>query len=190
MHPAGYLGGGTFGYNYQVGKWVYGLEGDISGTNAHASTQCAPLNANLLPVPTPLFQTTCHDSLSWIATATARLGYAWAPHTLIYAKAGGAWTDETFSVTCNLGPINALNPIQQQCSNPAGALLSAATVSDTRVGWTAGFGTEFALTQHWTAKGEVDWMGFGTKSLTLSDGTGINASQRIAQGKVGLNYKF
>src|SRR5262249_10912417 len=32
MRPSGWLGGGTLGYNYQAGKWVYGLEGDIAGT--------------------------------------------------------------------------------------------------------------------------------------------------------------
>jgi len=30
-----------------------------------------------------LFNTTCHDSLDWIATATARLGYAWTPRSLL-----------------------------------------------------------------------------------------------------------
>ena len=39
-------------------------------------------------------------------------------------------------------------------------------------------------------KGEVDWLDFGTKSLTLSDGTAINSSLRAAQGKVGVNYKL
>jgi opacity protein-like surface antigen len=186
MRPAGFLGGGTVGYNFQAGKWVYGLEGDISWTNANGSTQCAPLAADQV-----LFHTTCHDELNWIATATARLGYAWAPRTLLYVKAGGAWAEERFSLTCNLGPLNGaqFNP---SCTTPASNPfpVDQASVGDIRVGWTVGIGTEFALTEHWSAKGEFDWLDFGSKSLVLSDGTAINTTQRIAQGKIGLNYKF
>jgi outer membrane autotransporter protein len=194
MRPAGFFGGGTVGYNYQVGQWVYGLEGDVSATNANGSTQCAPLAGAVDPVtgfsvPVALFQMTCHDNLNWIATATARLGYAWTPRTLLYVKAGGAWADEKFSMTCNLGPLN-LNNGPQGCFNPALASVDQASVSDTRLGWTVGIGTEFALTDHWSAKGEFDWLDFGSKSLILSDGTAVNSTQRIAQGKVGLNYKF
>lgn len=78
----------------------------------------------------------------------------------------------------------------QNCTNPAGLPLNQASASDIRGGWTVGFGTEFALTDRWSAKGEIDWLDFGSKSLTLSDGSVINSSQRIAQGKIGLNYKF
>jgi opacity protein-like surface antigen len=188
MRPAGFLGGGTLGYNYQVGQWVYGIEGDVSGTNAAASTQCTQLIA-AAAVQLPLFQTTCHDSLDWIVTATARLGYTWAPHTLLYVKGGGAWANETFSLTCNLGPINGIQS-PQNCTNPAGALVNQASVSDTPAGWTAGFGTEFALSQRWSAKAEIDWIDFGTRTLTMNDGTAFNASQRMVQGKIGINYKL
>jgi hypothetical protein len=34
---AGFLGGSEIGYNHQLGKWVFGLEGDISSTNAHGA---------------------------------------------------------------------------------------------------------------------------------------------------------
>ncbi len=52
-----------------------------------------------------------------------------------------------------------------------------------------GYGTEFAFTSHWTAKAEFDWIEFGHKSVTLSDGTAINTYQSVAQAKVGVNYK-
>jgi len=196
-HSAGFFAGGTLGYNYQVGNWVYGLEGDVSWTNTRASSQCAPLTdttpgAGGFSVQTQLFQMTCHDNLDWTATAAARLGYLWGPRTLLYVKAGGAFGSETASMSCNLGPING-TPAQgglQNCVNPALIVVNRASASDVRAGWTAGFGTEFALTQRWFATGEFDYMDFGTKSLTLNDGTLISSTQRIAQGKIGLNYKF
>jgi opacity protein-like surface antigen len=120
--PSGWLGGGTLGYNYQSSKWVYGLEGDIMATNSSGSSPCAPLRDGAPPiaesVPTPLFETTCHDKLDWVATATARLGYAWTPRSLVYIKAGGAFARETASVTCNLGPLNGHQAFQN-CYNPS-----------------------------------------------------------------------
>jgi opacity protein-like surface antigen len=191
MRPSGWLGGGTLGYNFQRDKWVFGVEGDITGTNTNGSSPCAPLvgdPAGLNEVA--LFQTTCHDSLDWIGTITGRLGYAWTPRSLLYVKAGGAFANEKASGTCNLGPLNGQNP-PQDCLDPTVShFFDSPSVSTLRTGWTIGVGTEFALTDHWSIKGEFDWLDFGTKSLTLSDGTAINSSLRIGEGKIGLNYKF
>ncbi len=183
MRPSGWLGGGTLGYNYQSGKWVVGVEGDIAGTNTNGSTACAP------PVGgAPLFQTTCHEDLDWIATVTGRLGYAWTPHMLLYVKGGGAFADEKSSVTCNLGTI--VNVAAGQNCNANNQPFVSPSLSNIRTGWTVGFGTEFALTDRWSIKGEFDWLDFGTKALTLSDGTIFNSTLHIAEGKIGLNYKF
>ncbi len=195
MRPAGPLGGGTLGYNYQVGKWVYGFEADAAWTNTQGSTQCAPLSTPLVfggSVNNALFQATCHDTMNWTATAEGRLGYAWTPRTLLYAKGGAAFADEKFSETCNLGPLNGTNNAggSQNCVNGSLAFVNQASTSATAVGWTLGYGTEFAFTEHWTAKAEFDWIDFGHKQLTLSDGTTISTYQRTAQGKVGVNYKF
>jgi outer membrane autotransporter protein len=200
MRPAGALGGGTLGYNWQLGRWVYGLEGDAAWTGAQSNSQCQPLNAPLPPgtgsVNNSLFQTTCHDNIDWTATVAARLGYLWMPHTLVYGKAGVAIAGETFSETCNLGPLNGQNGVSslgfpfQNCVNASGAYVNNASVSTTAVGWMLGYGTEFAFTSHWTAKAEFDWTEYGHKSVTLSDGTAINTYQRAAQAKIGVNYKW
>ena len=203
MHPSGWLGGATLGHNSQSGKWVYGIEGDISGTGTVGSTPCAPLTANLnpvtfLPMPVGLFNTTCHDSVDWIGTVTARLGYAWTPRSLLYVKAGGAFADENASVTCNYG-TPALNlsaatiagGTSGPCVDPAAThLLDQASVGTFRAGWTVGIGSEFALTSRWSIKGEFDWLDFGTKSMTLSDGTPFSSRLSVAEAKIGINYKF
>jgi hypothetical protein len=41
-----------------------------------------------------------------------------------------------------------------------------------------------------TAKGEVDYIGFGRKNLTTSDGTAVNAGMHIWEAKVGVNYRL
>jgi outer membrane autotransporter protein len=196
MRPAGVLGGGTLGYNWQQGSWVYGLEGDLAGTGVQSSNQCQPLNpptlGGVISVNNSLFQSTCHNDIDWTATVAGRLGYVWLPHTLMYAKAGVAIAEESFSETCNLGPINGVNGggLSQNCVNAAGAFVGSASANTLAVGWTVGYGAEFAFTQHWTAKAEFDWLDFGHKSVTLSDGTSINTYARAAQTKVGVNYKF
>jgi outer membrane immunogenic protein len=132
--------------------------------------------------------------MSWIASIAGRVGYLFGPRTLTYVKGGVAFGQETWSATCNLGPLNGTvvpGTTIQACSNPAGALLNNISASDIRVGGLIGYGVEFALTQNWSAKGEWDWMDFGSKTLIASDGTAFTAKQwSVSEVKVGLNYHF
>jgi opacity protein-like surface antigen len=187
---AGILGGGEIGYNYQMGPWVLGLEGDLAWTNARGSKACGNLVSNVGAAPAnALFNSTCHDNLDWLATVTGRAGYAWG-RALYYIKAGAAWTHEEFSVTCNNGPINGITFFSQNCFSPAGNLFNTISASDNRTGWTAGFGTEFALTNNWSAKAETNYLGFGSRGLTLSDGTFVNSKLNFWEAKIGVNYRF
>jgi opacity protein-like surface antigen len=191
---AGALGGGNVGYNYQMGQWVVGVEGDLAWTNTRGSKPCGNLlagNPSFLPA-NALFNVTCHDQLDWLATATGRLGFVWG-RALYYAKLGAAWTHEEFSATCNQGPTNLVRAIfllSQACFSPTGALLDTISASDTRFGWTAGVGGEFALTDNWSAKGEFDYLGFSGHNFTLSDGTAGSTKLNLWQTKVGVNYRF
>jgi outer membrane autotransporter protein len=189
LRPSGVLVGGTLGYNYQIDRYVMGIEADGNWTNYTGSAACSPLITG--GTPQPFFQTTCHNDMSWIATVAGRVGYLFGPRTLTYLKGGVAFGRETWSVSCNLGPENGqLSPVQT-CINPAGALLNNISVSDTRVGGMIGSGVEFALTQSWSAKAEWDWIDFGSKNLTASDGTVFTAKQwSLSEVKVGVNYHF
>jgi opacity protein-like surface antigen len=190
----GFIGGGDIGYNYQIGRYVLGVEGDIAGTNTKGGTACGPLVAGLL---TPsgegsMFQMTCNAKADWLATATARLGYTWG-RTLLYVKGGGAWTDEKFSATCNTA--SASPPISLGgvgfCTNPAGAFPSNGFTADThRTGWVLGFGTEFAFTRNWSAKAETDYISFGDSNVTASDGSPLRVGMHVWEEKIGVNYRF
>jgi opacity protein-like surface antigen len=188
---AGFIGGGQLGYNYQAGALVYGLEGDGGWTNANGSTACAPLTGNTGVAEVPLFNMTCNARTDWVATLAGRLGYAW-DRTLWYVKAGGAWGDETVSITCNLGALNGTPtiPTGQKCANPAGAVTNVINASDTRLGWTVGGGVEFGLSPNWSTKAEFAYVDLGNRNITGSDGTVVNAGLRIAEVKIGLNYRF
>jgi outer membrane immunogenic protein len=58
----GLIGGVQFGKNWQMGKIVYGIEGDISFSEA--------------------------DSIDWLGTVRGRLGYLLSPGILAYGTAG------------------------------------------------------------------------------------------------------
>jgi opacity protein-like surface antigen len=193
-HVGGYIYGGNIGYNYQAGAWVFGVEADLGKTNLNGGTACTPLLAGLgtpqSPAAAPLFQMTCNAWANWIATATARIGYAWE-RTLWYVNGGGAWTDQQFSATCNLSPtLQASSFPVQSCSNPAGVPSLGFAGSKAVAGWTVGFGTEFALTQNWSAKASYNYISFGDRSVTASDGTLLNVGMNISEVKVGINYRF
>jgi opacity protein-like surface antigen len=181
---SGVLGGSQVGYNYQTGAWVLGVEADAAWTNASGSRGCAPL-----VVGTAFFNSTCHDEVNWLATVTGRLGYSW-DRALFYGKAGVAFARESVSATCNFGPTNVLQPPFQQCLNAVGRPFDKISAGSSRVGWTIGYGVEYALTNHWSAKGELDYIDFGSESLTAADGTVFNASTSMFEGKIGLNYRF
>jgi outer membrane immunogenic protein len=83
--PKGFLGGGTIGYNYQMGSIVWGVEADWDWSNVKATVTCAPL-------------VTCGTENTWLATARGRLGYAfdrWMP----YITGGGAYGKVTATIS-------------------------------------------------------------------------------------------
>jgi outer membrane immunogenic protein len=73
--------GGNAGFNYQLGNWVYGLEGDLSWANASGSAAC----------PNPVF--TCGAKVDWFGTARVRIGRA-VDHFLPYVTGGLAYGNE------------------------------------------------------------------------------------------------
>jgi outer membrane immunogenic protein len=62
-----FIGGVQLGHNWQAGKLIYGLEGDISISGA--------------------------DSVDWIGTVRGRLGYLINPSILVYGTAGLGMVD-------------------------------------------------------------------------------------------------
>lgn len=184
LRSAGFIGGVDAGYNRQFGQWVAGIEADWDWTNLNGATACTPLPAP--PSNTvALGNTTCASNAAWLATFTGRMGYAWG-RALMYVKGGAAWTHETFSVNCNLQA-----GFGAPCLNAAGvAFASPSTASDNRMGWTVGYGVEYAMTAKWSAKAETNYMSFGTRNVTATDGTVINAGQSVMNVKVGVNYKL
>lgn len=184
----GALAGGQIGYDYQIGKWVLGIEGTGAWSNASGARGCPGQSAG---VPVAFFLN-CEAKLDWLVTGVAKIGYAYWDRAMIYVKGGVAAGEVTAQVTCNTGTLALLGGIAlPSCNvpNAAGQLAGFEAAKSTKVGWTIGYGTEFTLTKDWTVIGETTYFDLGRERFTTptyaidTKTTGITAT-------VGLNYRF
>ena len=81
LDVSGGLVGGTLGYNYQTGPWVFGIEGDGDWSGISGSTNGAAC-------PTA----SCQINNDWLATVRGRVGYAY-DRFLPYITGGAAFGD-------------------------------------------------------------------------------------------------
>jgi opacity protein-like surface antigen len=168
---AGLLGGGVIGYNYQVGKWVFGVEGDIGWTNARGAQPCL----------TDFFHN-CEINSNWLSTATARVGYAYWDRLLTYVKAGAAIAQDQAQVVCDTGSRPTIATVTLDgCPSQSD--------SKTRTGWTVGWGTEFGLTQNLSVKTETMYFDLGSDRYNVA-GTPIDIQKNGFISTVGLHYRF
>ncbi len=117
-NPQGWLAGGQIGYNFQTGRFVWGIEGTISGADIDDSTHSRFGD---------LFLSTNIDTL-W--TVTGRLGYDWG-RVLTYVKAGYAGANVELSAQDRFDEIGGFTRISDE---------------KTHNGWTVGGGLEFLAT--------------------------------------------
>jgi outer membrane immunogenic protein len=90
-----WIGGVQAGCNYQVGGWVFGVQGDYDWTNAKGSHV------------DPFALTTLTSNTKSLASVTGRIGYAW-DRFLGYVKGGGAWERDEYTWYVNVAPGAAL----------------------------------------------------------------------------------
>jgi outer membrane immunogenic protein len=163
INMSGALGGGQIGCNYQVGYWVFGIEGD--GSVVQADGQRIETN-----FPAFRVQATEH----WLATARGRLGYA-QDKWLLYVTGGGAWAELE---TANFAPVGGLAAIQKQT-------LSGWTVG---VGAEYALGYGWSIKGEYLY---IDFSEktFFTATTPVA-GAEFNMRLRQSVARFGMNYKF
>src|SRR5262249_30987834 len=168
---AGLLGGGEIGYNYQVGKWVFGVESDIGWTNARGAQPC----------PSGFFYN-CEINIDWVSTVTARMGYAYWDRLLPYVKAGAVIAQDRAQSVCDTGSRLRIAAVPLNgCPSDGDA--------KTRIGWTVGWGAEFGLTQNVSVKSEFMYFDLGSDRYNLPGGL-VDIQQNGFNSTVGLHYRF
>jgi opacity protein-like surface antigen len=164
---SGALAGASVGYNEQfAGLWLFGLEGDVSWSNA---------SGNAFDIPP--FNTVRQSGTKerWLGTARIRLGVTPIEHWLTYITGGVALAD-----------------IEADVVNPEATY----TERHARGGWTAGAGVEYAIARNWSVKLEYLHVGLTDTSYftpapavaTSNRGAGVPLDEDIVRG--GVNYKF
>jgi opacity protein-like surface antigen len=166
---AGFLGGGEIGYNYQLGKWVFGVEAGTGWTNAHGARPC----------PNGFFFN-CEMSLSWLSTATARVGYAFWDRLLVYVKGGAAVAQDRANLVCSTDSQPTIVPLVG-CPSQSN--------SQTKVGWTVGWGSEFGLTPNVSVKSETMYFNLGTDRYSMG-GIFADIQRDGFISTVGLHFRF
>jgi outer membrane immunogenic protein len=88
----GGFGGGTIGYNWQVGpSWLFGLEVDAAGADIKHSETALGI--------------TLRDKINALGSVTGRIGYTFN-NALIYAKGGYAWANNDLSLSNGVGSFS------------------------------------------------------------------------------------
>ena len=165
---AGFLGGGEIGYNLQVGKWVLGAEGDLAWTNAHGARPC-PIG----------FFANCEIDMTWLSSATVRIGYAYWDRLLIYGKGGTAIARGRAEAACTADSPTILPVVGCPSSGD----------SRTKVGWTAGLGSEFGLTRKVSVKSELMYFDLGSDRYAIA-GIPTDVRQTGLMSTVGIHFRF
>ena len=178
LQDAGFIVGGQIGYNWQVKQFVLGVEGDIDYTHING--------ANGLSMAASSVATTVEQSTGWLSTVRARLGRLASDDVLVYLTAGPAFGG------------TKLNFVQLQpgLTCPSSAVCSAGSNSETKVGWTAGAGAEYAVTNRTTFKAEYLYVDLGSVAVNTVDSSSFDSTYFVKSQfnnnivRLGVNYRM
>jgi outer membrane immunogenic protein len=187
----GFVGGGQLGYNYQIGSFVIGVEGDIQytdfGKRGSGNFGTAVPNANIgAGSPNIAFLNTSNKS-DYFGTVRGRVGYAF-DRALVYGTGGVAFRDTGNGRDYTFGfPGFQRNKAED-------------------TGYAVGGGVEYAFTPNLTGKIEGLYVNFSDSAKGNTYGgnlVGVTNAGRpvITIGstkrdddfvvvRAGLNYKF
>ena len=159
---SGTIGGVQAGYNVLMSSGLLlGVEADITFPNFLISNSVVSLLA------TP--QSDVTEQWDYVATARGRVGYAAGPW-LAYATGGLAFAGERF------------------LNSPANG--SDEKVLNTRLGWAAGGGLEYAFAPHWSARLEYLYSRFERTDIRFPSGTQYKSTLDFQSLRLGLNRKI
>jgi outer membrane immunogenic protein len=170
--PKGFFFGSNFGYNWQIGTFVLGLEADFSYGRIRD-------NVTFLTLPAGTVGMT--SDLDYFTTARGRVGYAFS-NLLLYGTGGVVWGH-------NNATLDVITP----------AFGARFFDDQDHLGWAAGGGFEYALNNRWSIKAEYLYLDLGSEGYTFAIGTApvigaaasnVNIDLKLHTVKVGANFKF
>ena len=202
VNPKGAFGGVQAGYNWQINKFVVGVEVDFDGADIRGRG-VSPFLFNPFAFANPAANAFANQHVKWFGTVRGRIGFTPVDKLLLYATGGFAYAriDEDPSITLATSIDSGGFGFGFSCT--ANVTCFQGSSSRTATGGTVGAGAEYALSQNITVKAEYLFMslnGASTRATALVEGIppGSNlASVIVNYGRldlhtvrVGLNYKF
>jgi outer membrane immunogenic protein len=165
----GFTGGAQIGWNWQNCNALWGVEVDWSRGSLDATTRIAP------GIPGLNFAMT--SSVNSFGTLRTRTGLV-VDNLLLYVTGGLAFADMDFSTRFVTAAVN-----------------ERVSFGDTRWGWTAGFGTEWAVGSNISLKSEVLYLSFAEEThgfFSTAQGRGVTftTTDSMWVTRVGVNVKF
>lgn len=166
----GFVGGGQVGYNWQVSRFVLGLETDLQG----------------LTRSNDIFPGAFGDiggRGGYLGTVRGRLGLAF-DRLLIFGTGGLAY--------CNINTPNTIIGLSER----AGPINFTNNLGGNRthVGYSVGGGVEYAFTDNWSMKVEYLNTDFGQNNVSFAGPSGgaltFSRRERNTIVRAGLNYRF
>jgi outer membrane immunogenic protein len=183
------IGGIHAGYNWQMSRWVFGVEADFDWIKSKTgfcrqtsvlALSCGDNGAGFL---------TLNEKTEWLGSVRGRLGYAW-DRVMIYGTGGAAWGKIDTSINANC--------LVTGCGQSVLLVNTTANFSDTKVGWVVGAGVESMLSENWILRveylhydlgGVVDTLNLRADPLAPQDAP-WSRSHRYDTVRAGLSYKF
>jgi outer membrane immunogenic protein len=168
----GVKGGGHAGCNYQANQFVFGIEGDIEGSDI----------SNRYVIGAPFANTTGTVKTDWQGSIRGRVGVAF-DRVLLYATGGWAWARVTDTYCTLVGGVCAI-----------GGPGFFDSISSTRNGGTVGVGLEYAFLNNFSARVEYRYTHFQDHTNVLANflappGRSVNRLEENAV-RVGVSYRF
>lgn len=165
LDSSGFFAGGQLGFNWQAGQWVFGAEADIAWSG---------IEGDLEIDIDELGEGEAGSEVNWFGTGRLRAGFLPTERLLVYATGGVAY-----------GDVESFIEID--------GLLDEST-SDTQVGWTAGGGFEYAVTNNITLKTEYLYVDLGDQELFegdlggIAEGVSVDSDTSFHTIKAAVNF--
>ena len=162
----GLLLGGQAGYNMQKCNTVFGIEADFSWADLSSFRSFDPANAGA-------GGSVLSRSTNWLGSVRTKTGVV-VGDLFLFATGGLAIAD--FKAT----------------GFDAGAATANSTVrfSDTKLGWVAGVGTEYAVSDKISVTGDALYYDFGTNNATSTGNNTFADRQTLWVTRLGVNIKL
>ena len=172
---SGLIGGGQIGYNVQFDRIVLGVEADLGYLGLDGSKDYAAETKAGVSVSRGY-----KSSGGLYGDITGRAGFTLdnAPvsdRVLIYAKGGAAF-------------INSKYTASYSASGKNWAENASYSSDDTRWGWTAGGGLEYAINPAWSVKAEYQHFDFGSTSFATAGKISSAFTPTVDAVTAGVNY--